>query len=88
MKWQFRNGEPYDGPTITLPDGRVLSGKTFTADSQRLIPRENENGSERSGELHEASSEETPVQPRKSRGKGRKTESVVRKKSAKASPSV
>lgn len=88
MKWQFRNGEPYDGPTITLPDGRVLSGETFTADSQRLIPRENENGSERSGQLHEASPEETPVQQSKARSKGRKKRSVVSKKSAKASPSL
>lgn len=85
-KYQFRDGTPYDGPYFIMPDGRVLSGTNYTRDSKRLV--EIEDGSERSGELHEASVEEAPVQPRKSRGKGRKAGSVVGKKSAKASPSV
>ena len=85
-KYQFRDGTPYDGPYFIMPDGRVLSGASYTRDSQRL--GEIEDGSERSGELHKASVEEAPVQPRKTRGKGRKAGSVVSKKSAKASPSV
>lgn len=85
-KYQFRDGTPYDGPTITMPDGRVLSGETYTRNSQRLV--EVSDGSERSGELHEASPEKAPVQQSKTRGKGRKSGSVVRKKSAKASSAV
>ena len=85
-KYQFRDGTPYDGPTITMPDGRVLSGATYTRNSQRLV--EVSDGGERSGELHEASPEKTPVQQSKTRGKGRKSGSVVRKKSAKTSPAV
>ena len=85
-KYQFRDGTPYDGPYFIMQDGRVLSGATYTRDSKRLV--EMEDGGERSRELHEASVEEAPVQPRKTRGKGRKAGSVVRKKSAKASSSV
>ena len=85
-KYQFRDGTAYDGPYFIMPDGRVLSGATYTRDSQRLV--EIEDGSKRSGELHEASVEEASVQPRKTRGKGRKAGSVVSKKSAKASPTV
>ncbi len=36
MPYQFNDGEVYDGPTITLPDGRVVSGATFTPESRRL----------------------------------------------------
>ena len=36
MAYQFNDGEIYDGPTITLPDGRVVSGATFTPESRRL----------------------------------------------------
>ncbi len=36
MPYQFNDGEIYDGPTITLPDGRVVSGATFTPESRRL----------------------------------------------------
>lgn len=36
MAYQFNDGEVYDGPTITLPDGRVVSGATFTPESRRL----------------------------------------------------
>ena len=85
-KYQFRDGTPYDGPYFIMPDGRVLSGATYTRDSKRLL--EIEDGGERSGKLHEASVEEAPVQPRKTRGKGRKAGSVVSKKSAKASPAL
>lgn len=79
-KYQFRDGTPYDGPYFIMQDGRVLSGATYTRDSKRLV--EMEDGGQRSGELHEASVEEAPVQPRKARGKGRKPRSVVSKKSA------
>ena len=82
-KYQFRDGTPYDGPYFIMPDGRVLSGATYTRDSKRLL--EIEDGGERSGKLYEASTEEAPVQPRKTRGKGRKAGSVVSKKSANAS---
>jgi len=36
MPYQFNDGEVYDGPIITLPDGRVVSGATFTPESRRL----------------------------------------------------
>ena len=85
-KYQYRDGTPYDGPTITMPDGRVLSGATYTRDSQRLV--EVSDGSERSGELHEASPEKKTVQQSKTRGKGRKSGSVVSKKSAKTSSAL
>ena len=85
-KYQFRDGTPYDGPYFIMQDGRVLSGATYTRDSQRLV--EIEDGSERGGKLHETNIEEAPVQPRKARGKGREAGSVVSKKSAKASPAV
>lgn len=79
-KYQFRDGTPYEGPTITMPDGRVLSGATYTRNSQRLV--EIKDASERGRELHETSDEKKAVQPNKSRNKGRKSGSVVRKKSA------
>lgn len=85
-KYQFRDGTPYDGPTISMPDGRVLSGATYTRDSKRLV--EIEDASERGRELHEASVEETPVRESKARSKGRKKRSVVSKKSAKTSPAL
>jgi len=88
MKYTFTDGTPYEGPTIKMPDGRILSGATYMPDSRRLIPMEKEDGGQRSGELHKAQTEEKPVQPRKARGKGRKSGSVVSKKSAKASPAV
>lgn len=85
-KYQFRDGTPYDGPTIKTPDGRILSGATYTKDSKRLV--EVKDGGERSGQLHEASVEETPVQQSKGGSKGRKKRSVVSKKSAKTSPAL
>ena len=85
-KYQFRDGTPYDGPIITLPDGRILSGETFTTNSQRLM--EVEDGGQRSGELHETSPTEEVVQQSKGRSKGRQSGSVVSKKGAKTSPSV
>ena len=85
-KYQFRDGTPYDGPVFEMPDGRILSGSSYTRNSQRLV--EIEDGSERGGELHEASPEKTPVRESKARSKGRKKRSVVSKKSAKASPAL
>ena len=80
-KYQFRDGTPYDGPTITTPDGRIMSGATYTRDSKRLV--EIQDGGERGRELHKTSVKEKTVQQSKGRGKGRKSGSVVSKKSAK-----
>ena len=88
MKYQFRDGTPYEGPTINMPDGRVLSGATYMPDSRRLIPVEIQDGGERSGELHETQDEKEPVQQSKARSKGRRSGSVVGKKSAKARATV
>lgn len=85
-KYQFRDGTPYDGPTIKTPDGRILSGATYTAESKRLV--EIEDGGQRSRELHQTSIEETPVQQSKTRSKGRSKRSVVSKKSAKTSSAL
>ena len=85
-KYQFRDGTPYDGPTIKTPDGRILSGSTYTAESKRLV--EIEDGGERSRELHQTSTEKTPVQQSKTRSKGRSKRSVVSKKSAKTSTTL
>ena len=85
-KYQFRDGTPYDGPYFIMPDGRVLSGASYTRDSKRLV--EVEDGGKRSRELHEASVEETPVQQSKTRSKGRSKRSMVSKKSAKASTAL
>lgn len=85
-KYQFRDGTPYDGPTIKTPDGRILSGATYTAESKRLV--EIADGGERSRELHQTSIEETPVQQSKTRSKGRSKRSVVSKKSAKTSSAL
>jgi hypothetical protein len=83
MKYQFRDGTPYEGPTIKMPDGRILSGATYTPESRRVIPVEIEDGGERSGELHETQDEKEPVQQSKARSKGRSSGSVVGKKSSK-----
>jgi len=85
-KYQFRDGTPYDGPTITTPDGRIMSGATYTRDSQRLV--EVSDASERGRELHKTSVKEKTVQQSKGRGKGRKSGSVVSKKSAKTRPAL
>tara|TARA_B100000029_G_C17609036_1_gene968637 strand:- start:10555 stop:10773 length:219 start_codon:yes stop_codon:yes gene_type:complete len=37
-KYTYPDGTPYEGPTITTPDGRVLSGATYNRDSKKLIP--------------------------------------------------
>jgi len=84
MKYQFRDGTPYEGPTIKMPDGRILSGATYTPESRRVIPVEIEDGGERSGELHETQDEKEPVQQSKARSKGRSSGSMVGKKSSKA----
>jgi len=85
-KYQFRDGTPYDGPIITLPDGRILSGLTYTTESKRLV--EIKDGGESSRELHQTSVKEKIVQPSKGRSKGRKKRPVVSKKSAKTSPAL
>lgn len=36
MAYQFADGEVYNGPIIILPDGRIVSGATYTPDSKRL----------------------------------------------------
>ncbi len=88
MKYQFRDGTPYEGPTINMPDGRVLSGATYMPDSRRLIPVEIQDGGERGGELHQTQVEKKPVQQSKARSKGRRSGSMVGKKSAKARATV
>ena len=88
MKYQFRDGTPYEGPTIKMPDGRILSGATYTPESRRVIPVEIEDGGERGGKLHETQVEEKPVQQSKARSKGRSKRSVVSKKSAKTSSTL
>jgi hypothetical protein len=88
MKYQFRDGTPYEGPTINMPDGRVLSGATYMPDSRRLIPVEIQDGGERSGELHETQVEEKPVQQSKAGNKGRRSGSMVGKKSSKTRATV
>ena len=85
-KYQFRDGTPYDGPTISMPDGRILSGATYTRNSKRLV--EIEDGSERGGELHEAEAKKEPIRKSEAGSKGRKKRTVVSKKSPKASTSV
>jgi len=36
MAYQFADGKVYNGPIIILPDGRIVSGATYTPDSKRL----------------------------------------------------
>tara|TARA_B100000902_G_scaffold396117_1_gene456322 strand:- start:1421 stop:1633 length:213 start_codon:yes stop_codon:yes gene_type:complete len=36
MKYKDNEGNIYVGDVITLADGRILSGKTYTSDSKRL----------------------------------------------------
>ncbi len=85
-KYQFRDGTPYDGPTIKTPDGRILSGATYTKHSKRL--EEIKDGGERGGKLHEASPAKEVVQPSKAGSKGRSKRSVVSKKSPKTSTAL
>lgn len=86
IKYQFRDGTPYDGPTIKTPDGRILSGATYTKHSKRL--EEIEDGSECGGKLHEANPAKEVVQPSEKRSKGRGKRSVVSKKSPKTSTAL
>lgn len=37
-KYQKHDGSVYEGPVITMPDGRIKSGATLTGDSVRLFP--------------------------------------------------
>lgn len=85
-KYQYRDGTPYEGPVFEMPDGRVLSGSSYTRNSKRLV--EIEDASERGGELHKTSPKKKTVQQSKARGKGRKSGTVVSKKSAKTSSAL
>lgn len=85
-KYQFRDGTPYEGPTIKTPDGRILSGATYTKDSRRLV--EVQDGGERSRELHKTEDEKKPVPKNKVGKQGRSKRSVVRKKSSNVSKAV
>ena len=38
MKYRKNNGEIYEGPVITLLDGRIITGETYTRDSVRVHP--------------------------------------------------
>lgn len=40
MKYRKNNGEIYEGPVCVLPDGRIISGETYTRDSVRVHPIE------------------------------------------------
>lgn len=86
-RYEYTDGEPYDGPVIELADGRILTGPTFTENSRKLIKVEDDGG-ERSRELHKASPKEKAVQQGKGGSKGRKGGPVVSKKSPKASPTL
>jgi len=37
-KYQKHDGSVYEGPVITMPDGRIKSGATLSTDSVRLFP--------------------------------------------------
>lgn len=85
-KYQFRDGTPYEGPTIKTPDGRILSGATYTKDSKRLV--EVQDGGERSRELHKTEDAKKPVPKNKSRKQGGSKRSVVSKKSTNVGKAV
>lgn len=38
MKYQKADGSVYTGEIVTLPDGRIKTGPTLTADSEKLFP--------------------------------------------------
>lgn len=38
MKYKKSDGTIYDGPVVTMPDGRIKTGATLTADSERVFP--------------------------------------------------
>lgn len=40
-KYYFYDGTPYEGPTCRLPDGRIVTGKTYTTESRRVHLEEN-----------------------------------------------
>ena len=79
-KYTFTDGTPYEGPTINMPDGRVLSGKTYMPTSRRVI--EVQDGSERGRELHQTNNEKEPIPKNKVGKQGRRKRSVVGKKSS------
>ena len=38
MKYRKNNGEIWDGPVCVLPDGRIITGPTYTRESVRVHP--------------------------------------------------
>lgn len=38
MKYRKNNGEIWDGPVCVLPDGRIITGPTYTSESVRVHP--------------------------------------------------
>lgn len=102
MKYTFTDGTPYEGPTIKMPDGRILSGATYMPDSRRLVAvpdmqytfiedaskEESKDGGQRGRELHQTNNAEKPVQQNKVRNKGRQRGSMVGKKSTNAGKTI
>tara|TARA_R110000796_G_scaffold90977_1_gene195038 strand:- start:446 stop:715 length:270 start_codon:yes stop_codon:yes gene_type:complete len=78
--YTFTDGTPYEGPTINMPDGRILSGATYMPTSRRVV--EVKDGSKRSGELHEADNAKEFIPEDKVGKQRRGKRSVVRKKSS------
>lgn len=37
MMYQKRDGKVYQGPVVKMPDGRLMTGETFTSHSERVI---------------------------------------------------
>tara|TARA_R100001460_G_scaffold10461_1_gene24787 strand:- start:17681 stop:17875 length:195 start_codon:yes stop_codon:yes gene_type:complete len=37
-RYQKHDGTIYDGPVVTMPDGRIKTGATLTAESERVFP--------------------------------------------------
>ena len=85
-KYTFTDGTPYEGPTINMPDGRILSGATYMPTSRRVI--EVQDGGQRGRELHKTKDEEKPVPKNKVGKQGRSKRSVVGKKSSNVGKAV
>lgn len=62
MKWQFKDGTPYNGPTHMLA-GKTYSGATRTPESRPLIPKEPKPKTTPKSRLT------TPSQPKRKRKK-------------------
>ena len=85
-KYTFTDGTPYEGPTINMPDGRILSGATYMPTSRRVI--EVQDGGERGRKLHKTEDAKKPVSKNKSRKQGGSKRSVVSKKSTNVGKAV